>query len=540
MKAHKLALAASLCAGVLSAAPPEWSASRACAACHPAIYARYSRTAMANSGGRAGAGDSPERFGKASFADSKGVHLYSVRRHEGRYWLDIRLGGDSPSLETRLLRYFIGSGASARSYLIDVDGFLYEAPVTWYGQSGKWSFSPGYEQYTYPFLTRAITPPCLQCHTSGVRAIPDTQNGYESPPFLEGGVSCERCHGPGAAHVRSAKKSDIVNPAALEPGRRDSVCAQCHLSGEVRIDRPGKKGEFLAGENLSDYAIAFVRATSSPRMKVTSQAENLAQSACKRASGDRMWCASCHDPHSPPSPPARVEWFRSKCLACHAGSACKGNTALRVENKDDCTVCHMPKQPVSDAAHVAYTDHSIPRRALAPDRKRPEPVSAAAPLVPLGSQEAEPRELGLAYAIVALRDQNAGYRNRAFDLLRDAQRTQPNDPQTLSYLADLYKGRSDEKEAAHLYELLLPLHPAQASAPAALGAYQMEQGHYEEAIRLWKKALQISPALLLVRVNLAIALLRTGHREEARATLVKALEFNPEFPAALKLLGELK
>jgi tetratricopeptide (TPR) repeat protein len=160
--------------------------------------------------------------------------------------------------------------------------------------------------------------------------------------------------------------------------------------------------------------------------------------------------------------------------------------------------------------------------------------------VPFGGKAADARELGLAYAIVALREQNAVYRDRAFDLLREGQRTQPGDPQTLSYLADLYKGRSDHGEAARLYQLLLPLHPAQASAPAALGGYQMEQGHYEEAIRLWKQALQISPALLLVRVNLAAALLRTGHRDEARAVLVKALEFNPEFPAALKLLDEIR
>jgi hypothetical protein len=539
VNARSFTLSALLSCGMSIAAGPEWAGSRACASCHTDIYARYSQTAMANSAGLAGAGDSLERFDKATFSDSRKTHSYSVTRREGSYWLDMR-GGPSRTPAIRLLKYFIGSGAAARSYLIDIDGFLYEAPVTYYGQTGRWNFSPGYEQYTYPFLTRAITPPCLQCHSSGVQPIPDTQNGYQVPPFLEGGASCERCHGPGAAHVRSAKKSDIVNPASLEPERRDSVCAQCHLAGEIRVDRASDKGGFVAGEKLSDYTVAFVRASSSPRMKVSSHVENLAQSACKRASGDRLWCASCHDPHSPPAPDARAEWFRSKCLACHAGSACKSNSALRAQRKDDCTACHMPRRPVGDAAHVVYTDHSIPRRPSPPDQRRPEPPATAAPLVPFGGKAADARELGLAYAIVALRQQNAVYRDRAFDLLREAQRTQPGDPQTLSYLADLYKGRSDHGEAARLYQLLLPLHPAQASAPAALGAYQMEQGHYEEAIRLWKQALQISPALLLVRVNLAAALLRTGHRDEARAVLVKALEFNPEFPAALKLLDEIR
>jgi tetratricopeptide (TPR) repeat protein len=90
-----------------------------------------------------------------------------------------------------------------------------------------------------------------------------------------------------------------------------------------------------------------------------------------------------------------------------------------------------------------------------------------------------------------------------------------------------------------LYGQLLQIDPGQSSAPAALGAYAMERGDYQEAIRLWTTALRISPALLLVRANLALALIRTGRRDEARAVLQKALEFNPEFPAARKLLAEI-
>lgn len=69
-------------------------------------------------------------------------------------------------------------------------------------------------------LTRAVEPSCLQCHASRVRPV-RTQNRYGDPPFLENGVSCERCHGPGSEHAHDPAKSPMVNPAKLDAERRD-------------------------------------------------------------------------------------------------------------------------------------------------------------------------------------------------------------------------------------------------------------------------------------------------------------------------------
>jgi tetratricopeptide (TPR) repeat protein len=197
----------------------------------------------------------------------------------------------------------------------------------------------------------------------------------------------------------------------------------------------------------------------------------------------------------------------------------------------------MPRRPVTDAQHVVYTDHSIRRRPAVLQNKA---ISPGTPLVTLNMVTADPRDLGLAYAVLAAREQNPAYRERAFNLLRGVLQNKPNDAQVLSYVADLYRSRSQDGEAIRLYQRLLQVNPGDSSAPAALGAYAMERGNYDEAIRLWTRALRISPALLLVRANLASALVRTGRRDEARAVLEKALEFNPEFPAARKLLAEIK
>jgi predicted CXXCH cytochrome family protein len=460
----------------------EWAGSRACAPCHERIYETYRRTPMAMSSGV------PAGLPTADFRHERSGR-YRVERHGEGYSLALATG-------TRDLAYFIGSGAVARSFAWAVDGFLFQAPVAFYTREAKWALSPGYDRYPQPFLTRPILPGCLECHASFVQRQPRTQNGYGSPPFLEGGVACERCHGPGAAHVASRGKTALVNPVKLDAERRDSVCAQCHLSGEVRVTRAGA-GPFVAGERLSDHVAVFVREKSG--IQVTSHVENLEQSRCRQVSGGKLWCGTCHDPHTKPQPVA----IRAKCMECHQTRKCPTQRA-------DCLTCHMPKSPATDADHVVYTDHAI--------RRRPAVRAAAPPdarLIAFG--QASDRDLGLAYAILAQRG-GAAYRSRALALLAPAAAT--DDAEALLYLANL-----DSERAVTLYEKAIRLDPAQLTGSVNLGAIRMEQGNYPEAIRLWTDALAKNPSLVLVRQNLAVALRRMGRHSEADAVLAKAGAF---------------
>jgi hypothetical protein len=483
---------------------------------------------MAQSSGRPVTADAKERFDGAAFRDSQGAYAYTVGRDGASYYFDFRQQGASQPVEgRRKLEYFVGSGHAARSYLLNVDGFLYEAPVTYYTGTGSWNAAPGYASNAYPYLTRPILPGCLQCHASGIRWTTGTQNKYASPPFREGGVACERCHGPGSEHIAAGKP--MINPAKLPVSERDSICEQCHLSGEVRLPKPGKDDlTFQPGDRLAASVTVFVRAGTGARMKVTSHVEDLAQSACKRASGAKLWCGTCHDPHSTPDAAAKAAYFRSKCVSCHQVSDCRAAPAVRQANGDDCATCHMPRNPATDVDHVVFTDHSIPRR---------KGLAAGAPgvdaaLVPFHGGASGVRDLGLAYAILGQREQNAVYLERAFGLLRDAVGHGEADAQAIAYLAEFYRDRKDDAHALPLYEQAWRMDATQAPVAAALGAYQMQSGHYEEAIRLWDQALAINPALVLVRANLATALSRTGRADEAQATMRKALEFNPSFRAA--------
>lgn len=517
---------------------------------------------MANSSGRVGTNAVKERFDRAEFRDSQDAFSYRVEQESGAFFLEFKQLGpnppdvkppDSPPIQgRRRLEYFVGSGAAARSYLVSFDGFLYEAPAAYYSDSASWKPAPGYASHDFPDLTRPVLPGCLECHSSGVERIPGTQNGYASPPFREGGTACERCHGPGSDHI--AFGTPMINPAKLAAPERDSICAQCHLSGEIRVPKPGKDDQsFIAGDRLGNVLTVFARAGSGSQVRVTSHAENLAASACKRASGEKLWCGTCHDPHSVPSAAEKAAYFRGKCLNCHAGSDCGAPQASRQAMDDNCTACHMPRNPASDIEHVVFTDHSIPR--TIPRRPAANAGLAGAPpradadlfevdalqagLLQDRAGEPNPRDLGLAYAMVGLRENNDAYLERAFRLLEQAAARGEADSQALAYLAQFYRDRKDDAHALPLYEEAWRRDRTQSAAASAIGAYWMQLGNSDQAIVFWNRALAISPALLLVRVNLADALLRTGHPEEARETLRKALEFDPAFQPARDLLNRI-
>lgn len=454
---------------MLLAAAAVFIGSQLCRNCHAEVYDAYVRTPMARSSGKV------DTVPAARF--SAAGHRYEI---EGR---TLRFNGGTASMD-----YFIGSNAAGRTYLREREGYLFELPVTWYAQKQAWDASPGYEKDGEIRLTRAVEPTCLQCHTSRVRPVLGTKNRYGDPPFLENGVGCERCHGPGSEHASDPAKTRMVNPAKLDAERRDAVCAQCHLTGEARIDRAGRKfAEFRAGDRLSDVATYFVWKLGRKDLKVTSHVEKLAGSACKTVSGDKLWCGTCHEPHT------NSDKTQQACLGCHTEAH---------RQQERCATCHMPRTRAVDANHGVMTDHSIPRAGhggAAPDQKT---------LVPfLG--KADDRALGLAYA-------ELGDRRAKEYLLRAV----PQDWPVRLRLAVLepYAGT-----AARLYESVLRENPYEPAALVNLGTYLAQAGRFTEAGQFWERALRTNPALEEAVLNLA----QVRPPKEARALLLRYLEFNP-------------
>src|SRR6478735_4820886 len=112
---------------------------KACAPCHATIFRAYVRTPMAQSSGKVGTQDRMESFDRAEFRDARGAFSYTVAP-DYRFEF-VQQGAKQPISGRRSLDYFIGSGAAARTFLIDNGGFLFEAPVTYYRNSASWKAS---------------------------------------------------------------------------------------------------------------------------------------------------------------------------------------------------------------------------------------------------------------------------------------------------------------------------------------------------------------------------------------------------------------
>lgn len=510
---------------------PQYVGNRACASCHLAIYQSYSRTPMALTSGPVG-----NNLVEGAFEHSPSAMRYRLYQKDGKAFLSYQRLDESGIRGTQELAFFVGSGRRGRSYLFSIDGFLYQSPASYYSQKKRWDMSPGYESAREMPFNRAIAPSCLSCHASQISAVKGTENRYEAMPFAQAGIGCERCHGPGSEHVKG--KSPMINPGKLEAARRDSVCAQCHLSGEARINQPGKNaGMFRPGDLLTDYVLDYIYDGGfNYAYKAISHVEALAQSRCKLAAGDRMSCLSCHDPHSLPPAEEKAAYFREKCLACHLEQKVSVELKQHFDAQQDCRGCHMPAMPGLSIGHTTLTDHRILRKPATGG----SPARPASRLIQFAAKQADARGLGLAYAELAARAGQPFYAAEAMRLLTEALPACAKDAEVLTRLAYLHQTKGEIEQAASLYERALQNDPNETAAAVNLGVLYAQQGRLDRAIELWQKALAANPGLSEASINLAMGLLARGDKATAREVLVKALRFDPDSSVELKLLHDIQ
>jgi predicted CXXCH cytochrome family protein len=418
-----------------------------------------------------------------------------------------------PCRRPSVCQYFVGSGATARSYLLVDDGYLYEAPVAYYSRSKHWGLAPAYDTYAYPYLTRPVMPACLVCHASRLQTVVGTQNRFAEPPFVEGGVACERCHGPREAHIAKMKAgklesgAGIVNPAKLPPENRDSICSLCHLSGAVRVMAARRDWRsFHPGERLSDSISVFVKTGGSPGMTVTGHVETLAQSACKRMAGDRLWCGVCHDPHSMPKQAGRTSWFRSKCLGCHTTDACKGSKVARLGKQDDCIACICRR-----IRPWTRSTWSTPTIRFLDGRRQEQPSPSRMPNWRRSTAADRPSAIS-PWPTRSRPSGNAVRRTgrgpwRCFRKWSANFRTTPKSCSIWRSYTEMAANRTWRSRST---KRAIRLDPAQVTASVGLGGIMMERGAYAEVIELWEDALTKNAGLELVRTNLAMVIGKLG------------------------------
>jgi len=488
----------------------------------------------------------------AAYAHPKSGRCYQVMRKGGELWHRELRAGDSGdvTLAESPLKYVVGSGRHARTYLAEVEGFLVESPVTWYTSRGAWDMSPGYDRPDHFGFQRGVGENCLYCHAGRAEAVGKSQYRIS---VSEAAIGCERCHGPGSLHAelhdplkgggkeKGAVDYTIVNPRRLPRELAEAVCYQCHLLAPAMVPVRGHTlADFRPGLPLEDFRTDYKLESEDRPMTVTGHVEQMHLSRCYKESAT-LTCVTCHDPHAFPGPTQKATHYRTVCESCHAPEKCRvDKERLRRESPDnDCVKCHMPSA-ATEVAHVSFTHHRIGIHPAPPDpstgtaRKGGlvgllRPWRECARLTDADRQ----RSLGLAYLEISREQKERGaavaYHAQAVQLMSAARAAGLRDPVLEAKLARHYLQRGSGEafglaEAALSHPRIAPAERCEATL--VLGVERLKRGRYEDALSAFRElvTLRRHPDDWLLTAECEKAL---GNRAAAEEALRHALRINP-------------
>jgi predicted CXXCH cytochrome family protein len=567
-------------AGCLHAAPDarvrEYIDARVCATCHRQIADDYRQTGMARSFFRPTAENTIEDYTRQNtFYHALSDTHYAMSRRGGEFYQrrwQIGLGGVEINVEELRVDYILGSGNHARSYLHrTAAGTLIELPLGWYPdpKPGNWAMSPGSDS-DHPRTRRFVAYKCMSCH-NGIPRIPEGNEAPGSDPVFLGdlpeGIDCQRCHGPGGNHVRTAgsagaKVADIraaiVNPARLSSRLAMEVCMQCHLettSGRIpAVIQRFNRGpfSFTPGESIGNSAIFFDHAPGTghdEKFEAVSSVYRLRQSRCFTKSDGALTCQTCHNPHRVPRGAEAVNHYSAICRSCH--TARQGSIAAlgalvssrRHPAATDCISCHMPKRRADDTPRMIMTDHRIQRHPPGKDllAERPEPPPAdyrgeVVPYYPSPLPQTAENALYRGVAQVGLGNNLAAGLPQ---LAREIEKQKPGESEFYIVLGDAWRNTGKQPEAVAAYQEAVRLNPRSVRALRALAAGLADAGMHAPAAEVLQKAIQLAPADPETWYRYGILDSTGGRVSDALDKVRKAIGLDPTLPEKSRRLAEI-
>ena len=193
--------------------------SNVCATCHAAIANRYKETAMGRSmtlpRDSVALSEAPLPF---KIFDNETSEYFEVSR-QGSRLIQSQYANDREGKhifrQDWEIAYVIGSGENGVSFIVERDGYLFEAPLSYYNKSHTWGFSPGYERHNYAFtrpILRSVPVATVAVRSLSIlmKGATETLPSQSWPSAVRTVMARERCMSPNAA-------PPYVRPGAWTP-----------------------------------------------------------------------------------------------------------------------------------------------------------------------------------------------------------------------------------------------------------------------------------------------------------------------------------
>jgi predicted CXXCH cytochrome family protein len=310
--------------------------SASCQTCHQDIYARWSKSRMANV-------------------------VRDPREHPDAIIPDLSKPDPLLTFSKDDIAFVYGSRWKQR-YFTKIGDDYFPQPAQWDVTHGVWKryFVPNNADWWAPLyppdnFKRPTGPLCDGCHS--------VNYDIATKKVSEWNIGCEKCHGPGSEHVARPVRATILNPARFDYVRATDTCIQCHSQGRpLKNPIEGKYYDwpvgFHVGLNLVDFwqleehklgETTFTHFADGTAHKNRMQGNDFVTSLMY-ARG--VTCFSCHDPHGTENQGMVREPGNALCLGCHGPNAQNGPHAATIEEHthhaagssgSECIACHMPK-----------------------------------------------------------------------------------------------------------------------------------------------------------------------------------------------------
>jgi predicted CXXCH cytochrome family protein len=569
-----------------------------CQGCHANVHQTFIKTGMGQSFGPA-----TKQKSSANLHDSLRLYDPHLDFYYFPFWekdslflLEYRLNknGDTTHKLEQKIDYVVGSGQHTNSHIFEVNNHLFQAPFTWYAQKEKLDLPPGFENGGNTRFSRPIGLECMSCHNAmPTKFVKGSINKFSK---VDGGINCERCHGPGQAHVQkilsgnltdTAKHIDpsIVNPKKLPTDLQFQLCQRCHLQGNSVLKAGKDFFDFKPGMYLNEVMEIYLPRYSNADDKfiMASHVDRFKQSACFLESQDEFNCTSCHNPHLSVKE-TNLKAFNTNCINCHGGTkkaVCTAPLADLELNDYNCVKCHMPSSGSIDIPHVTVHDHYIrkPRKTKAQalaeseflglyavNNQKPSARSKTlAYLQQFEKFEARPFYLDSARYFLQKVSQNhpeylrlnvyLQYLERNFNGLSQmvqqqgaqqvlsalSQKDYANQHAWTAYrIGEAFKKTNQAALALPFYQRSTDLAPLVADFKNKLGSCYIALDNFTAANLVFTEILQEHPRHREALNNLGYVALRLGNRAQAQKNLEKAIYFYPDYELAYLNLVSLE